>query len=70
MSTFAPPVYDPNSAPPPTYAPPQGATKIDPSQWRSEPTRRPADDYAAPEGPPPAFLRPERPGQASGTTNP
>ncbi|RAL67990.1 hypothetical protein DID88_008714 [Monilinia fructigena] len=34
-----------SSAPmPPTYQPPAGATKADPSQWRSQPTRRPADD--------------------------
>ena len=55
-----PPVYDPNSAMPPTYQPPAGATKVDPTQWRSEPTRRPAEsgeaapDYTAPPGPPPA----------------
>ena len=55
-----PPVYDQNSAMPPTYQPPAGATKVDPTQWRSEPTRRPAEsgeaapDYTAPPGPPPA----------------
>lgn len=55
-----PPMYDPNAAMPPTYQPPAGATKVDPSQWRSEPTRRPAENgepapsYDAPPGPPPA----------------
>ncbi|KAA8575794.1 hypothetical protein EYC84_004889 [Monilinia fructicola] len=55
-----PPIYDPSAPMPPTYQPPAGATKVDPSQWRSQPTRRPADDggesapnYEAPPGPPP-----------------
>ena len=64
MHPMPPPVYDPNSARPPFYEPPQGATKTDPSQWRAEPTRRPAEqtggeqtggDYAPPAGPPPAL---------------
>ncbi|KAK6612272.1 hypothetical protein H4I96_01485 [Botrytis cinerea] len=60
MHPMPPPMYDPNAPLPPTYQPPAGATKVDPSQWRSEPTRRPADDggesapdYEAPSGPPP-----------------
>ncbi|KAJ2904089.1 hypothetical protein MKZ38_008900 [Zalerion maritima] len=59
-----PPMYDPNFARPPMYEPPEGATKTDPSQWRSEPTRRPGDfgqqsgvqdssEFAPPPGPPP-----------------
>ncbi|KAL3958863.1 hypothetical protein ACCO45_007025 [Purpureocillium lilacinum] len=59
------PVYDPNR--PPMYpgqpaGPPEGGSKVDPSQWRTEPTRRapesnPAPDYAPPAGPPPANTR-------------
>lgn len=60
MQPMPPPVYDPNSAMPPTYQPPAGASKVDPSQWRAEPTRRPQETgeaspaYEAPSGPPPA----------------
>jgi hypothetical protein len=67
-----PPVYDPNrppiyenSAPPP--GPPPAGTKVDPSQWRGEPTRRPAGgadgppEYQPPPGPPPAMTRPPMP---------
>jgi len=70
-----PPMYDPNSAAPPSYMPPAGATKIDPSQRRSEPTRRPAEssdpapDYEAPPGPPPA-VRPNNTGTSSSSNNP
>ncbi|KAK0730366.1 hypothetical protein B0H67DRAFT_548333 [Lasiosphaeris hirsuta] len=52
-----PPVYDPNR--PPMYpgppGPPDGATKVDPSQQDTgvEPARR-FDEYQAPPGPPPA----------------
>ncbi|PMD20835.1 hypothetical protein NA56DRAFT_704066 [Hyaloscypha hepaticicola] len=59
MNPMPPPMYDPNGQPP-SYQPPAGATKVDPSQWRSEPTRRPAEsgeqapEYEAPPGPPPA----------------
>ncbi|ESZ93643.1 hypothetical protein SBOR_5948 [Sclerotinia borealis F-4128] len=60
MQPMPPPMYDSNAPMPPTYQPPAGATKVDPSQWRSQPTRRPADDggesapeYEAPPGPPP-----------------
>lgn len=65
MHPMPPPMYDPNAPLPPTYQPPMGGTKVDPSQWRSEPTRRPGQtqaqapaepspDYDAPPGPPPA----------------
>ncbi|PNY28597.1 Uncharacterized protein TCAP_01487 [Tolypocladium capitatum] len=52
-----PPVYDP-SRPPVYSSPPDGGSKVDPSQWRSEPTRRPAEEnpapaYTAPAGPQP-----------------
>ncbi|RDA89126.1 hypothetical protein CP532_2276 [Ophiocordyceps camponoti-leonardi (nom. inval.)] len=46
----APPVYDPNR--PPTYMggpPPDGGSKVDPSQWRNEPTRRAPEENAAPD---------------------
>ncbi|KAI9171771.1 hypothetical protein HJFPF1_01262 [Paramyrothecium foliicola] len=52
-----PPVYDPNR--PPVYEGAPVGTKTDPSQWRNEPTRRPADssdgapEYQPPPGPPP-----------------
>ncbi|POR38982.1 Uncharacterized protein TPAR_00818 [Tolypocladium paradoxum] len=39
-----PPVYDPSR--PPMYA--DGGSKVDPSQWKSEPTRRPAEENPAP----------------------
>jgi len=60
MQPMPPPMYDPSQPPPPTYQPPAGASKVDPSQWRAEPTRRPAEsgerapEYEAPPGPPPA----------------
>ncbi|CZR55255.1 uncharacterized protein PAC_05142 [Phialocephala subalpina] len=60
MNPMPPPMYDPNAPMPPTYQPPEGATKVDPSQWRSQPTRRPQESgepspaYEAPPGPPPA----------------
>lgn len=60
MHPMPPPMYDPNAPMPPTYQPPEGATKVDPSQWRSEPTRRPQESgeaspaYEAPSRPPPA----------------
>ncbi|PFH59513.1 hypothetical protein XA68_12245 [Ophiocordyceps unilateralis] len=46
----APPVYDPSR--PPTYMggpPPDGGSKVDPSQWRNEPTRRAPEENAAPD---------------------
>jgi len=60
LQNIPPPMYNPNAPMPPAYQPPAGATKVDPSQWRSEPTRRPAESgeaapsYDAPQGPPPA----------------
>ncbi|RFU28186.1 hypothetical protein B7463_g8154, partial [Scytalidium lignicola] len=60
MHPMPPPLYDPNAPMPPSYQPPEGATKVDPSQ-RSQPTMRPAEAsdsspsyYAPPQGPPPA----------------
>ncbi|KAM4058432.1 chitin synthesis regulation, resistance to congo red domain-containing protein [Hirsutella rhossiliensis] len=46
----APPVYDPNRPPVYMAPPPDGGSKVDPSQWRNEPTARapeanPAPDY-------------------------
>ncbi|KAG9232948.1 hypothetical protein BJ875DRAFT_62048 [Amylocarpus encephaloides] len=72
MNPMPPPMYDPNSQMPPTYQPPAGATKVDPTQWRSEPTRRPAEGepapgYDAPPGPPPSALQPNNTGAG---TNP
>ncbi|KFA63016.1 hypothetical protein S40285_07242 [Stachybotrys chlorohalonatus IBT 40285] len=59
-----PPVYD-GSRPPMYEGPGAEHSKVDPSQWRSEPTRRPAEgnnapEYDAPPGPPPppAMTRP------------
>ncbi|KAF4589479.1 ubiquitin-protein ligase Sel1/Ubx2 [Ophiocordyceps camponoti-floridani] len=46
----APPVYDPTR--PPTYMgapPPDGGSKVDPSQWRNEPTRREPEPNGAPD---------------------
>jgi hypothetical protein len=76
MHPMPPPMYDPNTPAPPTYTPPAGGTKVDPSQWRPEPTRRPADssdpapDYEAPPGPPPAAVRPNNTGASSSSNNP
>jgi hypothetical protein len=59
MHPMPPPLYDPNAPMPPVYQPPAGGSKVDPSQWRAEPTRRPSNgepspEYEAPPGPPPA----------------
>ena len=60
MHAYPPPVYDPNAPAPPSYQPPAGATKVDPSQSRTEPTDNqpalgePSPEYAPPLGPPPA----------------
>ena len=72
MHPMPPPMYDPNAAPPPTYQPPAGGTKVDPSQWRGEPTRRPtagepSPAYQAPPGPPPAHGQTET---GAGSSNP
>jgi len=58
LHSMPPPMYDPNGSMPPTYQPPAGATKVDPSQWGA--TRRPVEvgepspAYEAPPGPPAA----------------
>ncbi|PSS08737.1 hypothetical protein M430DRAFT_37498 [Amorphotheca resinae ATCC 22711] len=71
-----PPVYDPSAPMPPVYQPPEGATKVDPSQWRSEPTRRPAEEdpapsYEAPPGPPPrAAVQADHTGTSTTSNNP
>lgn len=62
-----PPTYDGNRPPEYQQGPPAGASKVDPSQWSSQPTNRPAEssttgagglpDYQAPPGPPPAVMR-------------
>ncbi|KAH6669441.1 hypothetical protein B0J14DRAFT_517698 [Halenospora varia] len=70
QANMPPPMYNPNAQMPPVYQPPAGATKVDPSQWRAEPTRRPAEsdpapDYTAPPGPPPAALRPDNTGASN-----
>jgi len=77
MHPMPPPVYDPNAPPPPTYQPPAGGTKIDPSQWRAEPTRRPATGgepspaYEAPPGPPPAaVVQANHTGASTASNNP
>lgn len=51
-----PPMYDPNAMRPPLYDAPSGpapppATKVDPSQWRAEPTRRPAAEGGGGDAP-------------------
>ncbi|KAK2625592.1 hypothetical protein QTJ16_004904 [Diplocarpon rosae] len=76
MYPVPPPVYN-HADLPPTYQPPAGATKIDPSQWRAEPTRRPADTigepspaYEAPPGPPPAAINASHTGTSAVSNNP
>jgi len=76
MYPMPPPIYDPNAPPPPTYQPPEGASKVDPSQWRTEPTRRPAETgepspaYDAPPGPPPAAVHANHTGGSRSSNNP
>ncbi|KAI9047615.1 hypothetical protein LZ554_008328 [Drepanopeziza brunnea f. sp. 'monogermtubi'] len=61
--SMPPPLYT-NADLPPTYQPPAGSTKVAPSQWRTDPTRRPAEvvasqpspPYQAPAGPPPVAV--------------
>ncbi|KAL3422187.1 hypothetical protein PVAG01_06343 [Phlyctema vagabunda] len=66
-----PPLYDPNAPLPPTYQPPAGGSKIDPSQYRTQPTRRPAESsddspaYEPPASPPPAALPPHNPNMSN-----
>ena len=76
MYPMPPPLYN-NSDLPPTYQPPAGATKVDPSQWRAEPTRRPAETtgepspaYEAPPGPPPAAVQANHTGASTVSNNP
>jgi len=76
MHPMPPPMYDPNAPPPPTYQLPVGGTKIDPSQWRAEPTRRPQEtgepspSYDAPPGPPPAAVQANHTGASTVSNNP
>lgn len=76
MHPMPPPMYDPSAPMPPTYQPPAGATKVDPSQWRAEPTRRPAEsgepapEYEAPAGPPPAAVYAHNTGASEASNNP
>ncbi|KAH7391366.1 hypothetical protein BKA64DRAFT_101700 [Cadophora sp. MPI-SDFR-AT-0126] len=76
MYPMPPPLYN-NSDLPPTYQPPAGATKVDPSQWRAEPTRRPAETtgepspaYEAPPGPPPTAVQANHTGASTVSNNP
>lgn len=76
MHPMPPPMYDPNAPLPPTYQPPAGGSKVDPSQWRSEPTRRPQETgepspaYGAPPGPPPAAVQANHTGASTVSNNP
>lgn len=79
MQPMPPPVYDPNAPRPPVYQPPEGATKADPSQWRAEPTRRPAEgqqtgvqdaDFVPPPGPPPSAMTAQRTGESNNPYRP
>ncbi|KAM0335284.1 hypothetical protein ACHAQA_000329 [Verticillium albo-atrum] len=58
-----PPMYDPSAARPPMYVPPEGGSKVDPSQGYGR------ESFAPPAGPPP----PQQTGVATnntGNTNP
>jgi len=62
MQNMPPPVYDPAAARPPMYSgpqgpagPPDGATKVDPTQQN-------APQYEAPPGPPPSTIPPQNTG--------
>jgi len=76
METMPPPVYDHNAPPPPTYQPPAGSSKVDPSQWRTQPTRRPdesndsAPEYTPPAGPPPPAVQANHTGASASSSNP
>lgn len=59
--TAPPPIYDPTAPLPPSYQLPQGAGKLETSQWSNEPPVRrqssdPSPGYDAPLGPPPSAL--------------
>ncbi|KAI6251009.1 hypothetical protein HI914_00313 [Erysiphe necator] len=64
MQPMPPPVYDPNAPLPPSYQTPMNASKLDASQWNSDPTVRqqavdpPTTGYQVPTGPPPVAQRP------------
>jgi len=77
MHPMPPPMYDPDAPQPPTYQPPAGGSKVDPSQWRAEPTRRPtpaegepSPAYEAPPGPPPAAVTANHTGASTTSNNP
>jgi hypothetical protein len=71
MHPFPPPVYDPNSAPPPKYQPPAGSTKIDPSQGRAQAAGESSTEYAPPAGPPSAArLQADQTGSSVVSNNP
>lgn len=50
----APPAYDPNRPPGYMATPLDGGSKVDPSQWRDEPTTHAPEANAAPGYQPPA----------------
>ncbi|PNH37248.1 hypothetical protein VD0004_g9539 [Verticillium dahliae] len=59
-----PPMYDPSSARPPMYVPPEGGSKVDPSQTYGR------ESYAPPAGPPPPQQQqPQQPQQTGVATN-
>lgn len=70
-----PPMYNPNTPMPPTYQPPEGGSKVDPSQY-GQTTSRPTDGtepspaYTPPSGPPPAVLHAEHTGASTTSNNP
>jgi len=77
MHPMPPPVYDPRAPKPPTYQPPAGASKVDPSQWGNVPTTRPvtggdpSPSYEAPAGPPPAAaVQSNHTGTSNASNNP
>ncbi|ROT43603.1 hypothetical protein SODALDRAFT_327809 [Sodiomyces alkalinus F11] len=47
-----PPVYDPSAPRPPAYSPPEGGSKVNPTQQQSGPST--SQEYAPPPGPPPS----------------
>jgi len=70
-----PPMYNPNAPMPPMYQPPEGGSKVDPSQY-GQTTSRPTDGtepspaYTPPSGPPPAALHAENTGASTTSNNP
>ncbi|EEY17597.1 conserved hypothetical protein [Verticillium alfalfae VaMs.102] len=59
-----PPMYDPSSARPPMYVPPEGGSKVDPSQTYGR------ESYAPPAGPPPPQQQTGVATNTTGNTNP